>query len=143
MRCDTSSPRVSAVRRSYRQLSYAGAVQVAGRAVHRKAAILVIVGAALIAIVAWGATQVGQGGKTELVVIFKTTPTAEQIAAVRKNCPSSPGAVLEPPARNNLATTRRYPIRYDVSKASGAQKAAVYRCLSTQRVNVSEESPDN
>ena len=87
--------------------------------------------------------QVGQGSRSELVVIFKTTPTADQIAAVRKNCPSSPGAVLEPPARNNLATSRRYPIRYDVSKASGAQKAAVYRCLGAQGVNVSEESADN
>ena len=118
-------------------------MQVAGRSVHRKAAILAILGAALIAIVAWGATQVGQGSRSELVVIFKTTPTADQIAAVRKNCPSSPGAVLEPPARNNLATSRRYPIRYDVSKASGAQKAAVYRCLGAQGVNVSEESADN
>lgn len=128
----------------YRQVPYAGLVQVAGRSLHRKAVILAIVGAALIAIVAWGAAQVGQGGKSELVVIFKTTPTTEQIAAVRKNCPSSPGAVLEPPARNDLATTRRYPVRYDVTKASGAQKAAVYRCLSQFRdMSVSEESADN
>jgi hypothetical protein len=119
-------------------------VQVAGRAVHRKTAILVIVGAALIAFVAWGATQVGSGGKSELVVVFKTTPTAGQIAAVRTNCPTGPGAVLEPPARNNLATTRRYPVRYDVTKASGAEKAAVYRCLSQFKdMSVSEETPDN
>jgi hypothetical protein len=121
-------------------------VQVAGRSLHRKAAILAILGAALIAIVAWGATQVGAGSKSELVVIFKTTPTAEQIAAVRQTCPSGPGAVLEPPARNNLATSRRYPVRYDVSKASTAQKAAVYKCLSRVPnipISVSEESPDN
>jgi hypothetical protein len=119
-------------------------VQVAGRRVHRKAAILAIVGAALfIAIVAWGATQVGQGGKSELVVVFKTTPTAEQIAVVRAACPSSPGAVLEPPDRNNLATSRRYPIRYDVTKANAQQKAAVYSCLSriqTMNISVSEET---
>jgi hypothetical protein len=119
-------------------------VQVAGRSLHRKVVILAILGAALIAIVAWGATQVGAGSKSELVVIFKTTPTAEQIAAVRETCPSGPGAVLEPPARNNLATSRRYPIRYDVSEASTAQKAAVYKCLSRfPDMSLAEESPDN
>ena len=102
-----------------------------------------IAGAALIAIVAWGASKVGNGGKSELVVIFKTTPTTEQVAAVRKACPTSPGAVLEPADRNHLATSRRYPIRYDVSKASGDQKAAVYRCLSQfPNMSVSEESAD-
>jgi hypothetical protein len=122
---------------------YAGLVQVAGRSLHRKAVFLAIVGAALIAIVAWGASRVGEGGKSELVVVFKTTPTAEQIATVRQNCPSSPGAVLEPPDRNNLATSRRYPIRYDVTKASAAEKAAVFRCLAKVRnmnISVSEET---
>lgn len=107
---------------------------------------LAIVGAALIAIVAWGASQVGAGGKSELVVVFKTTPTAAQVATVRQSCPSSPGAILEPADRNELATSRRYPIRYDVTKASGAQKAAIYRCLSQVRnmnISVSEESADN
>ena len=104
-----------------------------------------IAGAALIAIVAWGASKVGNGGKSELVVIFKTTPTTEQVATVRKACPTSPGVVLEPPDRNHLATTRQYPIRYDVSKASGDQKAAVYKCLAQvphMALSVSEESAD-
>ena len=118
-------------------------MQVAGRSVHRKAVVLAIVGAALIAIVAWGASRVGQGGRSELVVIFKNTPSEQQVAAVRASCPSSPGAALEPPDRNHLATSRRYPIRYDVSKASSAQKAAVYRCLSLQNVNVTEESAED
>jgi hypothetical protein len=127
--------------RAHRLVTYAGLVQVAGRSVHRRAVLLVIGGAALIAIVAWGASKVGQGGKSELVVIFKNTPTAEQVAAVRAGCPSSPGAVLEPADRNQLATSRRYPIRYDVSKASTDQKAAVYRCLSHfPNMSVSEET---
>jgi len=130
----------------HRLIPYAGLVQVAGRTLHRKAVFLAIVGAALIAIVAWGATKVGQGGKTELVVVFKTTPTSQQVETVRKSCPSSPGATLEPADRNNLATSRRYPIRYDVSKASSDQKAAVYRCLSqvqNMSISVTEESADN
>jgi hypothetical protein len=54
--------------------------------------------------------------------------------------------VLEPADRNHLATSRRYPIRYDVSKASGDQKAAVYSCLAAVPhidMSVSEESSDD
>lgn len=117
-----------------------------GRSVQRRTVILSALALGLFVLVAIGATIVGKAGNTEAVVIWPTTPTAEQVAALRKACPSAPGVTLEPPDRNNLATTRRYPVRYIITNATANQQAHLFACLKGvkgQAVNVSEQSPDN
>jgi len=67
--------------------------------------------------------------RVEAVVIFTPGVTAQQQEAVRTACPSVGHALLEPPDRNDLQSSRRYPLRYDVTHASAQDKSALYRCL--------------
>jgi len=67
--------------------------------------------------------------RVEAVVTFTPDVTAQQQEAVRTACPSVGHALQEPPDRNDLQSSRRYPLRYDVTRASAQDKSALYRCL--------------
>ena len=69
-------------------------------------------------------------GKSEFVVYFSPQATDQQKDALRNSCPGVGKAVLEPRDRSNLDTARTYPVRYDISKASSADRAAVISCVS-------------
>ncbi len=67
--------------------------------------------------------------RVEAVVTFTPGVTAQQQQAVRTACLSVGQAMQEPPDRNNLPSSRTYPLRYDVTRASAQDKSALYRCL--------------
>jgi hypothetical protein len=68
-------------------------------------------------------------GIDEYVVHFVPgTPTAPA-RAVGEACPKFGKAFLEPKDKNNLATSRAYPVRYDITNASTADKNALLSCL--------------
>lgn len=73
-----------------------------------------------------------QANLEELVVSFQPKATPAQKLAVRENCHSVGKAVLEPPDRNKLASSRAYPVRYKVTNASTQDKAAVFACVGRQ-----------
>ncbi len=80
--------------------------------------------------------------RVEAVVTFTSTATPQQQQAARDACPSSGQVVQEPPDRNNLASSRRYPLRYDITRASAQDKSALYRCLNDRPgiTGINEES---
>jgi hypothetical protein len=86
---------------------------------------------AAVGLLAFGvfATVSGPPPQQEAVVYFTPEATTAQKDAVRAACPSVGKAVQLPPDRNHLATSRVYPLRYDVAKASTADRAAVYTCV--------------
>ncbi len=68
-------------------------------------------------------------GLDEYVVQFAPgTPTA-QARAVGEKCPRFGKAFLEPPGDSKLATNRAYPVRYNITNASNADKSALLACL--------------
>jgi hypothetical protein len=71
-------------------------------------------------------------GQVEFVVYFTPEATDQQKDAVRNACPGVGRATLEPRDRSDLQTARTYPVRYDISKASSQERAAVIRCVSMQ-----------
>ena len=71
-------------------------------------------------------------GKAEFVVYFTPQATDQQKDAVRNACPGVGKAVLEARDRSNLDTARTYPVRYDITKASSSDRAAVIACVSKQ-----------
>ena len=71
-------------------------------------------------------------GQVEFVVYFTPQATDQQKDALRSACPGVGKAVLEPRDRSNLDTARTYPVRYDIGKASSADRAAVIRCVNGQ-----------
>lgn len=99
---------------------------------HRK----VVVGCGLAAafLIAFGgyATTAGPPPKSEAVVYFDPAATDAQKQAVRDACPTVGAAVEVPPDSGKLATSRVYPLRYDVSRASARDLAALYRCVNAQ-----------
>jgi hypothetical protein len=74
----------------------------------------------------------GSLSQVEFVVYFKPEATTQQKDAVRNACPGNGKAVLEPRDRSNLDTARTYPVRYDITKASPPERAAVIKCVSAQ-----------
>ena len=84
-------------------------------------------------------------GLEEYVVHFAPgTPTATA-RAVGEACPQFGQAKLEPPDHNNLATSRAYPVRYDITKASSEDKAALVECLKKHSIvrGVSDTNEDS
>ena len=84
-------------------------------------------------------------GIEEYVVHFAPgTPTATA-RAVGNACPRFGKAFLEPPDRNHLATSRAYPVRYDITNASSKDKAALVDCLKTHKIvrGVSDTNEDS
>jgi hypothetical protein len=68
-------------------------------------------------------------GLDEYVVHFAPGTAEATARAVGEACPQFGKAKLEPPDRGNLATSRAYPVRYDVTHASSADKASLTSCL--------------
>lgn len=99
---------------------------------------------AVIGLIAFGiyASVSGPPPQQEAVVYFSTDATQAQKDAVRAACPTVGLAIQEPPDRNNLATSRVYPLRYDVARASTADRAALYACIHRQPgvVGVNQET---
>lgn len=92
-----------------------------------------------------GALLVGCGirpDRVEAVVTFLPSATTQQQDALRSACPSIGQALQEPPDRNNLASSRAYPLRYDITRASAQDKSALYRCVNGHAgvQGISEES---
>lgn len=87
--------------------------------------------AVAVAVLAGCGSGIG-AGKQEFVVYFVPEATDQQKEAIRNACPGIGKAVLEPRDRNNLATARTYPVRYDITKASTQDRSAVIRCVSGQ-----------
>jgi hypothetical protein len=65
----------------------------------------------------------------EYVVHFAPGTAEATARAVGVACPVFGKAKLEPPDKNHLATSKAYPVRYDVTSASSADKAALTDCL--------------
>lgn len=95
----------------------------------RRVVLLVALGVVLFVAAAVAVSLYGKPQRVEVVVVFAPGATGEQKAAVRRSCPSVGKVVQEPPDRNELATSLTYPLRYDVTEASVADKAALYRCI--------------
>lgn len=88
------------------------------------------VAAALLLLAPLAAAACGlKADRVEAVVSFAPTVTTAQQAAARSACPTVGNAVQEPADRGDLATSRRYPLRYDITEASAQDKGALYRCL--------------
>lgn len=100
----------------------------------RRRAAVVMAGIATIGLVVFGVFAITQGPppKVEAVVYFSPDATAAEKDAVRAACPSVGGARQLPPDRNDLAISRVYPLRYDISQASTNDRAAIYRCVQGQ-----------
>jgi hypothetical protein len=86
------------------------------------------------------ATTQGPPPDVEAVVYFSPTATVAQKEAVRTACPTVGNAVQQPPDTSGLATSRTYPLRYDISKATSADRAALFKCIHAQRgvIGISE-----
>jgi hypothetical protein len=78
------------------------------------------------------ATTQGPPPRVEAVVYFVPSATAEQKDAVRAACPTVGNAVQLPPDSNGLASSRAYPLRYDIARATAADKAALFKCVQAQ-----------
>jgi hypothetical protein len=73
-------------------------------------------------------------GLDEYVVHFAPGTADATARAVGAACPQFGKAKLEAPDRNHLATSRAYPVRYDVTNASSADKAALTDCLKKYKI---------
>ena len=83
-------------------------------------------------------------GLDEYVVQFAPGTAVDTARAVGNACPVFGKATLEPPDRNNLATTRAYPVRYNITNASSEDKANLLDCLKKHKiVRGVSESNDN
>ncbi|WP_307874548.1 hypothetical protein [Frankia nepalensis] len=85
----------------------------------------------LVGILVFGVYAVLEGPppRVEAVVVFTAQATEAQKDAVRAACPTVGGAVQEPPDRNDLAITRVYPLRYNLTDASTGDRAKVFACV--------------
>jgi hypothetical protein len=84
-------------------------------------------------------------GFDEYVVQFAPGTAVATARAVGDACPQFGKAKLEPAATGHLATNRAYPVRYDVSNASSADKAALTDCLQKYKIvrGVSDTNDDD
>jgi type II secretory pathway pseudopilin PulG len=99
---------------------------------HRKVVLLGTVGLVLVLVLGVYSAFSGKAEQVEGVVQFTATATQAQKAAVRTACPTVGKAVLEPAEHSTLATVLTYPVRYDLTQASAAEQAAIYKCVNTQ-----------
>jgi hypothetical protein len=108
------------------------AVRVLADRRHRTA--VVFGGLAMIALIVLGvyAVVAGRPPKVEGVVYFVANATDAEKDAARAACPTVGKAIQEPPDHNNLDSSRTYPLRYDFTAATTADKAAIYRCVQRQ-----------
>ena len=68
-------------------------------------------------------------GIDEYVVHFVPGTPEAPARAVGEACPKFGKAFLEPKDKNNLATSRAYPVRYDITNATIKDKNALLDCL--------------
>lgn len=100
----------------------------------RRRTAVILTSLAAVGVIAFGAyaTISGPPPQQEAVVIFRPEATTAEKDQVRAACPTVGLAVQLPPDRNKLATSRVYPLRYDVARASTDDRAAVYDCVYRQ-----------
>ncbi len=67
-------------------------------------------------------------------MVFAPGTATADARAVGEACPTFGKATLEPPAKNDLATSRAYPVRYDVTDASNEDKSALLSCLKKHKI---------
>jgi hypothetical protein len=84
-------------------------------------------------------------GIEEYVVHFAPGTTEAPARAVGESCPRFGKAFLEPKDKNNLATSRAYPVRYDITNASIKDKNALLDCLKKHSIvrGVSDTNDDS
>ena len=106
---------------------------------------LIVVQLTALALIGVTASCATKSRSVEYVVTFAPGTATATARAVGEACPQFGKAKLEPAAKNNLATSRAYPVRYDVSNASSADKAALTDCLKKYPMvrGVSESSLDD
>ncbi len=90
---------------------------------------LIVVQVAAVALIGVSVSCATKGRTDEYIVTFAPGTAPATARAVGDACPQFGKAKLEPADKNNLASSRAYPVRYDVSKASSADKAALTNCL--------------
>ncbi len=95
---------------------------------------VVLGGLAFAALTAFGVyvAVAGPSPRIEAVVYFTATATDAQKEAVRAACPTAGQAVQEVRDHNSTEASRVYPLRYDITFASPADKAMIYRCVHAQ-----------
>jgi hypothetical protein len=98
----------------------------------RPAVVLCLIAA--VGLIAFGvfAIVAGPPPTVEAVVVFRPEATDAQKEAVRAACPTVGNAVQEPRDANNLASTRAYPLRYNLTQADSADRAKVFECVQGQ-----------
>ena len=62
-------------------------------------------------------------------MVFVDDATPQDAARVRAACDSFPSVVQDPPATNQTAANRRYPLRYDVTRATEVDETRWRPCL--------------
>jgi hypothetical protein len=83
-------------------------------------------------------------GIDEYVVHFAPGTPTGPARAVGEACPKFGKAFLEPKDKNNLATSRAYPVRYNITDASTQDKTALLNCLKKHSIvrGVSDTNDD-
>lgn len=71
-----------------------------------------------------------KAGSREVVVVFVDNATPADAARVRADCTDFPNITVSPEATNKTAANRRYPLRYDVTRAGELDINALAVCLS-------------
>ena len=106
---------------------------------------LILVQVGVVALIGVTVSCAVKAGLDEYVVTFAPGTADATARAVGEACPQFGKAKLEPPDKNHLASSRAYPVRYDVSNASSADRAALTDCLKKYSIvrGVSENSPDD
>lgn len=95
---------------------------------------LIVVQIGAVALIGVSVSCAAKSGFDEYVVQFAPGTAVATARAVGDACPVFGKAKLEPPATGHLATNRAYPVRYDVSDASSADKAALTSCLTKYHI---------
>ena len=93
-----------------------------------------------------GLSACGLSNGTDEYVVHFTPGTPEAPArAVGESCSRFGKAFLEPKDKNNLATSRAYPVRYEITNASTADKNALLSCLKKNSIvrGVSDTNDDS
>ena len=90
-----------------------------------------------------GCASVTRGfGQRELVVVFRPDATRADHARVREACKDLPGVVAEPLTTSMLPATIRNEVRFDISKSSDRQRAALYTCLQRDPSYLGADEPN-
>ncbi|MDQ6648792.1 MAG: hypothetical protein M3Z02_01525 [Actinomycetota bacterium] len=90
-----------------------------------------------------GCAAVTRGfSQRELVVVFQPGATRADHARIREACKDLPGVVAEPLTTSTLPATIRNEVRFDISKSSDRQRAALYTCLQRDPSYLGADEPN-